>query len=79
VATAVLTTLNPASRAAARGWSDIEGGAFFDPAADAALFSAIEETFRQTDRRRLVRLPLHINDPRFAEAAVAEFREIAKG
>ena len=32
----------------------------------------------QTDRRKLIRLPLHINDPRFAEAAVAAFREIAQ-
>jgi uncharacterized protein (UPF0261 family) len=58
---------------------DIEGGAFFDPAADAALFKAIEETFVETDRRRLVRLPLHVNDLRFAEAAVAAFREIVRG
>lgn len=58
---------------------DIEGGAFFDPEADAALFGAIEETLVQTDRRRLTKLPLHINDPRFAEAAVAAFREIARG
>ena len=28
---------------------DIEGGAFFDPEADAALFDAIEETLVQTD------------------------------
>ena len=58
---------------------DIEGGAFFDPAADAALFGAIEQTLVQTERRRLIRLPLHINDPRFAEAAVAAFHEISKG
>jgi uncharacterized protein (UPF0261 family) len=55
---------------------DIEGGAFFDPEADAALFAAIEATLRQTADRRLLRLPLHINDPAFAEAAVAAFREI---
>ncbi len=29
---------------------DIEGGAFFDPEADAALFAALEETLRQTDK-----------------------------
>jgi uncharacterized protein (UPF0261 family) len=56
---------------------DIEGGAFHDPEADAALFSAIEETLQITENRRLVRLPLHINDPAFAQAAVAAFREIA--
>lgn len=56
---------------------DVEGGAFWDRQADAALFSAIGATLRATDRRRLIRLPLHINDPRFAEAAVAAFREIS--
>lgn len=57
---------------------DVEGGAFFDPAADMALFSAIEDTLVQTERRRLQRLPLHINDAGFAEAALAAFREIRK-
>ena len=56
---------------------DIAGGAFFDPAADSALFEALEATIRQTDDRRIIRLPLHINDPKFAEAAVAAFHEIA--
>jgi uncharacterized protein (UPF0261 family) len=56
---------------------DIEGGAFWDPAADAALFEALEATVRQTDRRRIERLALHINDPEFAEAAVAAFHQIS--
>ena len=56
---------------------DIEGGAFWDPEADAALFQAIERTIRPTATRRVERLPLHINDPEFAEAAVKAFREIA--
>lgn len=56
---------------------DIEGGPFFDPAADAALFDAIEAGVHWTGNRRLLRLPCHINDPQFAEAAVAAFREIA--
>ncbi len=55
---------------------DIEGGAFFDPEADAALFAALEDTVRQTERRRLQRLPLHINDPAFAAAAAATFLDI---
>jgi uncharacterized protein (UPF0261 family) len=55
---------------------DIEGGAFWDPAADAALFEAIETTL--ADKSRITRLPLHINDPAFAEAAVAAFREIVR-
>lgn len=56
---------------------DIEGGAFFDPGADAALFEALEATVDTNDRRRIERLPLHINDPQFAEAAVAAYRDIA--
>jgi uncharacterized protein (UPF0261 family) len=56
---------------------DIEDGAFWNPDADAALFEALEATMRQTDRRRIERLPHHINDPEFAEAAVAAFHEIA--
>lgn len=57
---------------------DIEGGAFFDPEADDALFTAIETAVTQTPLRRIERLPFHINDPQFAEAAVAAFREIAR-
>ena len=56
---------------------DAPGKAFWDPEADAALFGAIERTLDQTGRRRLVRLPYHINDPQFAESAVTQFREIA--
>jgi uncharacterized protein (UPF0261 family) len=56
---------------------DVPGGAFHDPEADAALFTAIAETLKQTDRRRLIRLPLHINDPAFSAALVENFRQIA--
>lgn len=56
---------------------DIAGGAFFDAEADAALFEAIETATGQTDKRRITRLPFHINDPEFAEAAAAAFKEIA--
>jgi uncharacterized protein (UPF0261 family) len=55
---------------------DAPGMPFHDPEADAALFAALEGTVRQTERRRLVRLPFHINDPAFAEAAVAHFRAL---
>ncbi|TIP85185.1 MAG: UPF0261 family protein [Mesorhizobium sp.] len=57
---------------------DIEGGAFFDPEADAALFEAIERTIMPDNTRRVTRLPLHINDPEFAKAAVAAFLDIAR-
>jgi uncharacterized protein (UPF0261 family) len=55
---------------------DQPGGTFHDPAADAALFKALEATVRQTPRRRLMRLPCNINDPAFAEALVKNFLEI---
>jgi uncharacterized protein (UPF0261 family) len=55
---------------------DIAGGPFFDPGADNALFAAIDGTVRQTASRRVVRLPLHINDPAFAEAAASTFLEL---
>lgn len=55
---------------------DIEGGLFRDPEADAALFDAIESTVHWTDRRRLIRLPLHINDPDFATAAADAYADI---
>jgi uncharacterized protein (UPF0261 family) len=57
---------------------DIEGSAFFDPDADNALFDAIERTIKPNATRRVTRLPLHINDPEFAQAATAAFLEIAR-
>ncbi|WP_376703133.1 Tm-1-like ATP-binding domain-containing protein [Mesorhizobium sp. ISC25] len=57
---------------------DIEGGAFFDPEADAALFEAIERTIKPDKKRRVLRLPLHINDPEFAWAATTAFLDIAR-
>jgi uncharacterized protein (UPF0261 family) len=55
---------------------DIEGGAFWDPEADAALFASVEATLEPASYRRIIRLPLHINDPAFADAAVAAFRDV---
>ena len=57
---------------------DIEGGAFFDPEADAVLFEAIERNIRPNHTRRVTRLPLHINDAEFARAATAAFLDIAR-
>ena len=56
---------------------DAPGQPFHDPAADAALFTAIEQGFRPGANRRLLRLPLHVNDEAFADALVAAWREIA--
>jgi uncharacterized protein (UPF0261 family)/ABC-type branched-subunit amino acid transport system ATPase component len=58
---------------------DAPGEPFHDPAADAALFKALADTVRQTERRKLVRLPHHINDPAFAAALVANFLELMRG
>ena len=55
---------------------DAPGQPFHDPEADRALFEALERNFRETATRRLVRLPHHINDPAFAEAAVEALEEI---
>jgi uncharacterized protein (UPF0261 family) len=57
---------------------DAPGMPFWDPDADAALFEALERQWQPTDRRRLIRLPFHINDPRFAETAVTHYRGIAE-
>ena len=56
---------------------DAPGMPFHDPDADAALFEALERTVEQTDTRRLVRQPLHINDADFAQALVESWNEIA--
>ena len=54
---------------------DAPGKPFWEPAADKALFDTIAGNFRTGSDRRLVRLPHHINDPAFAEAAVGAFNE----
>ncbi|TCU31329.1 Tm-1-like ATP-binding domain-containing protein [Rhizobium azibense] len=54
---------------------DAPGQPFHDPEADAALFAALERTLRRTDKRQLARVPLHINDPQFAELLVENFKE----
>ncbi|MBP2291226.1 ABC transporter permease [Azospirillum rugosum] len=55
---------------------DAPGKPFHDPAADAALFRALEETVRPGPNRKLIRLPMNINDPAFAEALVKAFGEV---
>ena len=49
---------------------------FHDPAADAALFEALESTLVESETRKLVRCPHHINDPEFAAALVDAWCEI---
>jgi uncharacterized protein (UPF0261 family)/ABC-type branched-subunit amino acid transport system ATPase component len=56
---------------------DMPGAPFHDPEADRALFETIVQGFRAGADRKLVRLPLHVNDEAFADALVAAWREIA--
>ena len=52
---------------------DAPGKPFHDPEADAALFGALEQTIRQTPRRRIERIKANINDDVFIAAATAAF------
>jgi uncharacterized protein (UPF0261 family)/ABC-type branched-subunit amino acid transport system ATPase component len=53
---------------------DAPGMPFWDPAADAALFKALESTVRQNGARQLIRVPHNINDPVFSDLIVKTFR-----
>lgn len=55
---------------------DAPGQAFWDPAADRALFAAIESGLRAGPNRKLIRTPLHLNDPKFADLLVNLFQEV---
>jgi len=54
---------------------DAPGQPFHDPRADAALFETLEREIEAGPGRVVRRVPHHINDPAFAEAAVAAFVE----
>ena len=55
---------------------DAPGQPFWWPEADAALFGAIEQHTRQSPQRRVLRVPAHINEPRFIAAVVDAVRSI---
>ncbi len=55
---------------------DAAGQVFDDPAADAALFDAIRKGWVAAANRKLVEVDANINDPAFADAAIAAFQEI---
>ncbi|MEO1191439.1 MAG: ABC transporter permease [Pseudomonadota bacterium] len=57
---------------------DAPGQSFWNPEADQALFTALEQTLARSARRQLIRLPYHINDPAFAAALVANFKEVMR-
>jgi uncharacterized protein (UPF0261 family) len=56
---------------------DLPGQPFHDPEADAMLFDAIRNGWETSRKRKLIELDYHINDPRFADAAVKAFKDIA--
>jgi uncharacterized protein (UPF0261 family) len=58
---------------------DAPGKPFHNPAADAALFRALEQTVRQTATRLVIRLPHNINDPAFAAELVRAFHQLHGG
>ncbi|MCP1108547.1 Tm-1-like ATP-binding domain-containing protein [Serratia nevei] len=51
---------------------------FWDPAALAAFVQALEDTVQPSEKRRLIKTPYPINDPRFARAVAAQFRQIVR-
>jgi uncharacterized protein (UPF0261 family) len=56
---------------------DVPGGPFWAPDANASLFREIRNEFKESKDRRLVSLPLHVNDQGFADALVSNYNEIA--
>jgi uncharacterized protein (UPF0261 family) len=56
---------------------DIEGGPFFDPEADRALFETIKQSV--SSHVKLVEVDAHINDPEFADRILAEFASMTLG
>jgi uncharacterized protein (UPF0261 family) len=57
---------------------DAPGQPFWNPDADDALWEALKTHFVPAANRRLIAMPLHINDAAFAAALVAQFEEIVR-
>jgi uncharacterized protein (UPF0261 family) len=57
---------------------DAAGQPFYEPEADNALFDELESSIHLTAGRQISRLPLHINDPVFAQALVDAFLSLAR-
>jgi len=55
---------------------DAPGQPFLDPQADAALFTALERTVRQTSNRQIIRIKRNINEVEFASAIVNALRPL---
>lgn len=57
---------------------DAPGQPFYDPEANQALFHALEQTFEKTPDHCLHKVPLHINDPEFAQQVAATFSSVMR-
>ena len=55
---------------------DAPGQPFHDPALTQILFNAIEASVNRNSERQLIRLPMHINDPAFADEVVRAFQAV---
>ncbi len=56
---------------------DAKGQAFYDPEADSAFISALEDTLTNQNVE-LVKLPCHINDSEFSAALATHYKELSK-
>jgi len=57
---------------------DREGGPFYDPEADAALFAEIARLLPDTATRTVRRIDAHVNAPAFAREVLAAFARTRK-
>jgi uncharacterized protein (UPF0261 family) len=55
---------------------DAPGEPFHDPEADHALFDELEQAVEQNASRRVIRLPMHINDAEFSASLVEHFKAL---
>ncbi len=58
---------------------DAPGQPFYDAQANDALFAAIEREFQPTARHHLEKVPLHINDPKFARLVADTVNKVLAG
>jgi uncharacterized protein (UPF0261 family) len=56
---------------------DAKDQPFWDPNTNKALFSALENNLQQTNNRKLIRSPFHINSKDFTNIVIEQFREVS--
>jgi uncharacterized protein (UPF0261 family) len=57
---------------------DAPGQPFHDRDADETLFSELEKAIDQDGSRKVIRLPMHINDPEFSAMLVDQFMQLSE-